>query len=52
MSVSLQRGHAEESSFIYSNYGMVLVSIYRDIPRALQFSEMALRLRASSWPFE
>ncbi|XYI00972.1 AAA family ATPase [Sorangium sp. So ce1128] len=44
VNVSLQCGHAEESSFIYSYYSMVLVSIYHDIPRALQFSEMALRL--------
>ena len=44
VNLSLQRGHAEESSFVYSCYAMVLVSVIGDIPRALQFSEMAIRL--------
>jgi predicted ATPase/signal transduction histidine kinase len=44
VNLSLQRGHAEESSFVYSCYAMVLVSVTGDIPRALQFSEMAIRL--------
>ncbi|XYI02375.1 AAA family ATPase [Sorangium sp. So ce1128] len=44
VNVSLQCGHAEESSFVYSCYSMVVVSILGDIPCAFQFSEMALRL--------
>ncbi|WP_437574587.1 AAA family ATPase [Sorangium sp. So ce887] len=44
VNVSLQRGHAEESSFVYSCYAGVMVSILGDIPCAFQFSEMALRL--------
>jgi predicted ATPase/signal transduction histidine kinase len=44
VNLCLQCGHAEESSFVYSCYTMVLVSLYGDIPGALQFSEMALGL--------
>ncbi|WP_437870813.1 AAA family ATPase [Sorangium sp. So ce363] len=44
VNVSLRCGHAEESSFVYSCYSMVVVSILDDIPCAFQFSEMALRL--------
>jgi predicted ATPase/signal transduction histidine kinase len=44
VNLCLQRGHAEESPFVYSCYMMVLVSICGDIPSAFQFSEMALKL--------
>jgi PAS domain S-box-containing protein len=44
VNLCLQYGHAEESSFVYSCYAMVLVGISGDIPRALQFSEMSIRL--------
>ena len=44
VNLSLQRGHADESPFIYSCYTMVLVGVCRDIPSALQFSKMALQL--------
>ena len=44
VNLSLQRGHADESPFIYSCYTMVLVGVCRDIPTALKFSEMALQL--------
>ncbi len=44
VNASLRHGHAEESSFVYSCYAAVVVSILGDIPCAFQFSEMALRL--------
>jgi predicted ATPase len=44
VNLSLRHGHAEESPFVYSCYAMMLVSIHGDIPCALEFSEMALRL--------
>lgn len=44
VNVSLRYGHAVESCWMYINYSMILVSLYGDIPAALQFSEMALRL--------
>lgn len=40
----LQRGHAEESPFVYSGYAMVLAGARRDILSAHEFSEMALDL--------
>jgi predicted ATPase len=44
VNLCLGHGHAEESPFVYSCYTMVLVSICGDIPSALQFSDMTLRL--------
>ncbi|WP_437525033.1 ATP-binding sensor histidine kinase [Sorangium sp. So ce726] len=44
VNASLQHGHAEESSFVYSCYAGVMASILGDVPRAFQFSEMALKL--------
>ena len=43
LNLSLRYGNVEESSYIYSCYAIMLVSI-GDIPRALQFSEISLRL--------
>jgi predicted ATPase/signal transduction histidine kinase len=44
----LTRGHAAESPFVYSCHAMVLVGVCRDIPSALEFSQMALRLNERS----
>ncbi|WP_438039122.1 AAA family ATPase [Sorangium sp. So ce128] len=44
VNASLQHGHAEESSFVYSCYAAVMVSILGDVPCGFEFSEMALRL--------
>ncbi|MBK9263929.1 MAG: AAA family ATPase [Polyangiaceae bacterium] len=41
---SLERGNTEESCFAYSVYGLMLVSIFEDIPAGYEFSEMSLRL--------
>jgi predicted ATPase/signal transduction histidine kinase len=54
VNVCLQRGHAEESPFVYSCYAMMLAGFRRDILSAHQFSEMALRLNeclpsAAAW---
>jgi PAS domain S-box-containing protein len=44
VNLCLLHGHVEESSFVYSCYSMVLVSVCGDIPSAIQFSEMAMNL--------
>ena len=44
VNLCVQRGHAEESPFIYSCYAMVLVGVVRDISSAIEFSEMAIKL--------
>jgi predicted ATPase/signal transduction histidine kinase/tRNA A-37 threonylcarbamoyl transferase component Bud32 len=44
VNVCLQRGHAPESPYVYSCFAAVLASVCSDIPRAVQFSEMAIRL--------
>src|SRR5262249_35549873 len=44
LSFSLRYGNTEESCSAYSCYGVLLVSLYEDIPSAFQFSEMSLRL--------
>jgi predicted ATPase/signal transduction histidine kinase len=54
VNICLDRGHVEESPFVYSTYAMVLVGVRRDIPTAYQFSEMALHLNerlpnAAAW---
>lgn len=43
---SLEHGNIEESCFAYSVYGLLLVSVYGDISRAFELSEMSLRLNA------
>ena len=47
VNLCLQRGPADESPFLYSCYAMAQVEVCRDIPAALQFSEMALALNES-----
>jgi PAS domain S-box-containing protein len=42
--LSLQHGNTDNSSFAYGNYALMLVSSIGDIPSAVQFSEMSLRL--------
>lgn len=54
VNVCLERGHAEESPFVYSCYAMVLMGVRRDLRAAHEFSEMALRLNerlpsAAAW---
>lgn len=44
VTLSLRHGNIEESCFAYSVYGLMLVSVFMDIQRALDFSEMSLRL--------
>lgn len=44
VSLSLRCGNTEESCFAYSVYGLMLVSVFGDIPSAVAFSEMSLRL--------
>ncbi len=40
----LLHGNVEEAPFIYSGYAMILVGVVRDIPAAIRFSEMCIRL--------
>ncbi|MBN3759330.1 AAA family ATPase [Burkholderia sp. Ac-20365] len=42
--LSLQHGNTDKSSFAYGNYALMLVSSLGDIPSAVQFSDMSLRL--------
>ena len=44
VNLCLRHGPTEESPFVYSCYSMVLVGVCDDIPSALQFSEMAIKL--------
>ncbi len=41
---SLRHGNAPESCFAYSIYGLMLVSVFGDIPAGFQFSEMSIQL--------
>jgi predicted ATPase len=41
---SLQYGNTEDSCFAYSMYAMLLVSVFRDIPSGVAFSEMTIQL--------
>jgi predicted ATPase len=54
VNIFLQRGHAEESAFIYTCHAMALAGMRRDIPAARQFSELAVQLNerlpsAAAW---
>ncbi|APR76031.1 Signal transduction histidine kinase CheA [Minicystis rosea] len=42
--LSLEHGSCDASAFVYSCYAIMLVSMYGNIPWALQFSEMSIRL--------
>jgi predicted ATPase/signal transduction histidine kinase len=44
LNLSLRHGSSAESCFVYSCYGMMLVSIFGDIPAAFEYSKVALRL--------
>jgi PAS domain S-box-containing protein len=44
VNLSLQHGNTDNSSFAYGNYALMLVSLIGDIPTAVQFSEMSLKL--------
>ncbi|QRN97008.1 AAA family ATPase [Archangium violaceum] len=44
LNFSLRYGNAEETCFAYSAYGIMLASLFGDIPSAYEFSEMSLRL--------
>jgi predicted ATPase/signal transduction histidine kinase len=44
LNLSLRHGSATESSFVYSCYGIILVSIFGDIPAGFEYSKVALRL--------
>ena len=44
VNLSLRHGNTDNSSFAYGNYALMLLSIVGDIPGAVQFSEMSLRL--------
>ena len=44
VNLSLQHGNTDSSSFAYGNYALMLVSRIGDIPAAVQFSEMSLKL--------
>ena len=44
VNLSLLYGNTDRSSFAYGNYSLMLVSSIGDIPSAVQFSEMSLRL--------
>jgi PAS domain S-box-containing protein len=46
VNICLQRGHGDESSFLYSSYAMALAADIRNILTAQQFSEMAIELSA------
>jgi predicted ATPase/signal transduction histidine kinase len=43
VNLSMRDGNTAESSFVYGNYATMLISL-GDIPSAIEFSEMALRL--------
>ena len=44
VNLCLERGHVEESPYIYSSYCKMLVALYEDIPTAFEFSQMSLAL--------
>ncbi len=44
VNLCLERGHVEESPYIYSSYCKMLVALYDDIPSAFEFSRMSLKL--------
>ena len=44
LNLSLRHGSSAESCFVYSCYGIMLVSLFDDIPSALEYSKAALRL--------
>jgi PAS domain S-box-containing protein len=44
VNLSLRHGNTDNSSFAYGNYALMLVSLIGDIPTAVQFSEMSLKL--------
>jgi PAS domain S-box-containing protein len=44
VNICLQRGHGDESSFLYSSYAMALAADISNILTAQQFSEMAIEL--------
>ncbi len=48
VNICLQRGHSNESSFLYSVYAMALAGDIRNILPAQQFSEMSIELNAQS----
>jgi PAS domain S-box-containing protein len=48
VNICLQRGHAAESSMLYSNHAMALTGDIRNILTAQQFSEMAIGLNAQT----
>ena len=48
VNICLQRGHGDESSFLYSCYAMALAGDIRNILTAQQFSEMAIELNAQT----
>ena len=48
VNLCLEKGHVEESSYIYSSYCKMLVALYNDIPSAFEFSLMSLKLNERS----
>lgn len=44
VNLCLQHGNTEEAPFIYSGYAMILVGVVRDIPAAIEFSQMCIEL--------
>jgi len=44
VNLSLQHGNTDQSSYVFGNYAVMLVSLVGDIPSGVQFSEMSLRL--------
>ncbi|WP_437974225.1 ATP-binding sensor histidine kinase [Sorangium sp. So ce295] len=46
LTLSLRHGNTASACAIYSGYAILLVSLYRDVPSALAFSEMSLALNA------
>jgi PAS domain S-box-containing protein len=48
VNICLQRGHSDESAFLYSFYAAALIEDIRKIQTALQFSDLAIELNAQS----
>jgi predicted ATPase/signal transduction histidine kinase/tRNA A-37 threonylcarbamoyl transferase component Bud32 len=44
VNLSLRYGNQAESCLAYSTYAVLLISIFQDIPRGQEFSEMSMRL--------
>ncbi|PRP90926.1 Serine/threonine-protein kinase PknB [Enhygromyxa salina] len=44
VSLSLTHGNSEDSCYVYSAYGVMLVGIFGQMPRGFAFSEMSVRL--------